>query len=181
MTIDHLREAGITLIELLVVLTLLAVVAGIAVPIAYTGLGGVQVQSASRRLVATMRLAHDSAVSSRTAHRIAFDPQGPSYRLMKEDGDGRRLFDPSAEDDAEEDADESGPSVVVNEVLPEGVAFLDLKGGETDTLPTFWFDPQGHSSGGEIVLGDSRVALRVILERAASGVRVETGDRDDWD
>ncbi len=74
---------GFTLIELLVVVALIAIVSGLAMPVAYRNTSGLRARAATRELAATFRLARDMAIASRTRHSVRFDEELIQSRLVR--------------------------------------------------------------------------------------------------
>ena len=184
---------GFTLIELLVVVALIAIVSGLAMPIAYRNMSGFRARAAARELAATFRLARDMAIASRTQHSVHFDEEEGHYLLQRDESKGRRLFVPEEEierlermEERKKDRSDSeagaGAGAILEKELGQGVGFLRIevdRDDEEGDHPLVFFDPRGNSSGGDLVLGGERAAWRVELFRAGGRTTI-TSLGEDW-
>ena len=78
------REAGVTLIELLVVLTLMAILAAIAVPMLGSGVSNSELKSAARKVAAGLRMARDDAVATRLDTRLVLDLERRTFQIERD-------------------------------------------------------------------------------------------------
>jgi general secretion pathway protein H len=78
------RAAGVTLIELLVVLSLMAIVAAIAVPLLGPGVSHGELKSAARKVAAGLRMARDDAVATRTDTRLVLDLEHRTFQVERD-------------------------------------------------------------------------------------------------
>jgi general secretion pathway protein H len=78
------RAAGMTLIELLVVLTLMAVIAAIALPILGPGVSTTDLKTAARKVAAGLRMARDDAVATRTDTRVLLDLEHRTFQIERD-------------------------------------------------------------------------------------------------
>jgi general secretion pathway protein H len=73
--------AGVTLIELIVVMALMAILAGIAIPLLGPGVSTTELKSAARQVAAGLRLARSEALSTRADTTMLFDLEGRTFRV----------------------------------------------------------------------------------------------------
>jgi general secretion pathway protein H len=78
------RAAGMTLIELLIVLTLMAVIAAIALPILGPGVSTTDLKTAARKVAAGLRMARDDAVATRTDTRVLLDLEHRTFQIERD-------------------------------------------------------------------------------------------------
>ncbi len=78
------RASGVTLIELLVVLTLMAILAAIAVPMLGPGVSNAELKSAARKVAAGLRMARDDAVATRTDTRLVLDLEHRTFQIERD-------------------------------------------------------------------------------------------------
>jgi general secretion pathway protein H len=78
------RASGVTLIELLVVLTLMAILAAIAVPLLGPGVSNAELKSAARKVAAGLRMARDDAVATRTDTRLVLDLEHRTFQIERD-------------------------------------------------------------------------------------------------
>ena len=78
------RAAGVTLIELLVVLTLMAVIAAVAVPILGPGVSNTDLKTAARKVAAGLRMARNDAVATRTDTRVLLDLEHRTFQIERD-------------------------------------------------------------------------------------------------
>ncbi len=75
------QHRGFTLIELLIVLTLIAVMAAIAVPMLSGGVSGTDLKTAARDVASGLRLARDRAISQRAESVLELNLETRSFRV----------------------------------------------------------------------------------------------------
>ena len=73
-----------TLIELLVVLTLMAILAAIAVPMLGSGVSNSELKSAARKVAAGLRMARDDAVATRLDTRLVLDLERRTFQIERD-------------------------------------------------------------------------------------------------
>jgi general secretion pathway protein H len=73
--------AGVTLIELVVVLALMAILAGVAIPLLGPGVSTTELKSAARQVAAGLRLARSEAVATRSEATMLFDLENRTFRV----------------------------------------------------------------------------------------------------
>ena len=74
-------ERGVTLLELLVVLMLMALIAGIAIPMFGGGVSSSDLKSAAREVAAGLRFARDQAIAQRAESLLELNLQGRTFRV----------------------------------------------------------------------------------------------------
>ncbi|TMG86944.1 MAG: type II secretion system protein GspH [Betaproteobacteria bacterium] len=74
-------ERGVTLLELLVVLMLMALIAGIAIPMFGGGVSSSDLKSAAREVAAGLRFARDRAIAQRAESLLELDLDGRTFRV----------------------------------------------------------------------------------------------------
>jgi general secretion pathway protein H len=77
-TID---EHGVTLLELLIVLMLMALIAGIAIPMFGGGVSSTDLKSAAREVAAGLRFARDQAIAQRVESLLELNLDGRTFRV----------------------------------------------------------------------------------------------------
>ena len=78
------HAAGVTLLELLVVLTLMAIIAAIAVPILAPGVSNTDLKTAARKVAAGLRMARSDAVATRTDTRVLLDLEHRTFQIERD-------------------------------------------------------------------------------------------------
>jgi general secretion pathway protein H len=78
------RAAGMTLLELLIVLTLMAIIAAIAVPILAPGVSNTDLKTAARKVAAGLRMARNDAVATRTDTRVLLDLEHRTFQIERD-------------------------------------------------------------------------------------------------
>lgn len=184
------RGEGFTLIELLVVMSLMVIMAGLAMPVAYRNMSNYRARVSAREVGTTLSWARDRAVASRIPNAVLFDEEGGRYILVSHDADDRRLYIPEEEREqrdseqepsgrlAEQDAEwnlPAGYSITLRKELQNGVEFsrMELTEVPWSEYPAVVFDPRGYSSGATITLAAKKHVWRITLTRAGGRVRVE--------
>jgi len=76
-----IRDHGVTLLELLIVLMLMALIAGIAIPMFGGGVSSSDLKSAAREVAAGLRFARDQAIAQRAESRLELNLQGRTFRV----------------------------------------------------------------------------------------------------
>lgn len=74
----HKESPGFSIVELLVVLAVIGLIAAMVAP-RIGALDGVQLRSAARSLVGTVRITYNTAIANRLPYRIAFDLENHEY------------------------------------------------------------------------------------------------------
>jgi general secretion pathway protein H len=78
----HQRQRGVTLLELLIVLGLMALIAGIALPMfGGTGVSTTELRSSARQLAAGLRAARSEAVAQRRETFLVVDVAGKRFKV----------------------------------------------------------------------------------------------------
>ena len=75
------RAGGVTLLELLIVLMLIALIAGVTIPVFSGGVSTTELKSAAREVAAGLRLARGQAISQRSEAVLELDVAARSFRV----------------------------------------------------------------------------------------------------
>ena len=141
-------QRGVTLIEILIVVTLLVVVAGVAMPWFLGVIESYRLRVAAWELAGDLRLARQKAVTTQVRHRVCFSgcdsPVPAGGYLLEREGAPWEVY-------------------VVRADLPDGVAISDNAGGK------FTFEAKGGVNGGTATLSSTAGTYQV---RTASTGRV---------
>jgi len=81
---ERSAASGVTLIELLVVLMIIAIIAGIAIPLLGPGVSNAELKSAARKVAAGLRMARDDAVATRTDTRLVLDLEHRTFQIERD-------------------------------------------------------------------------------------------------
>lgn len=162
---------GFTLFELLVVLLIIGLISALVMPRLAASLPGVQLKSAARAVAASLRYARSRAVSESRLYVALFDR---TQRLLAVEPIERPV-----------DAGESERLRVILNMsalknvyeFPDGVEFgvTDNRdaGEGPDPFPIFFF-PQGHSTGGKVVMTNvRRKQYTVTVDTITGTVEIE--------
>lgn len=134
------RTAGVTLVELLVVLTLMAIIAAIAVPILGPGVSNTDLKTAARKVAAGLRMARNDAVATRTDTRVLLDLEHRTFQIERDS----RIH-----------------------TLPREMQmklFTAQSDLVTETTGTIHFFPDGGSNGGRVTLGANERKYEVDVD-----------------
>ena len=77
-------NAGVTLLELLVVLVIMAIIAGMTIPMLGAGVSTTELKSAARQVAAGLRLARSEAVASRQDTRVLLDLEHRTFQVERD-------------------------------------------------------------------------------------------------
>ena len=75
------RESGVTMLELLIVLSIMAVLAGLVLPMLGSGVSSGELKAATRQVAAGLRLARSEAVATRNETRVLLDLERRTFRV----------------------------------------------------------------------------------------------------
>ena len=75
------RESGVTRLELLIVLSIMAVLAGLVLPMLGSGVSSGELKAATRQVAAGLRLARSEAVATRNETRVLLDLERRTFRV----------------------------------------------------------------------------------------------------
>jgi len=147
-----MSRKGVTIIELVVVMVIIAITAALTIPSIGAWLPNFRLRTAARDIVSTMRTAQMKAVSSNLEYRVSFDSANGTYLLQTRTTGGVWV-------------DEGGP-----QKMPKGIRIYQVNLPEDHAE----FNPNSTSSGGNIVLRNSKEAeRRIVLYSATGRIRVE--------
>ena len=124
------RAAGFTLLELVIVLVLLVLVTAVVTISLTGGMGGLQLETSTRDVIALMKYARSEAVGKQQVIRLAFggqDQDGGQYVMTNDFGEAIRKFS-----------------------LPTGFVFDAPEGRELPLVISFYAN--GRSSGGLVAV-----------------------------
>jgi general secretion pathway protein H len=79
-----MKQRGVTLLELLIVIALMAVVAGIVIPMFGGGVPTSELRASARQLAAGLRLARSEAVSERRETFLLVDVAGKRFKVDRD-------------------------------------------------------------------------------------------------
>jgi general secretion pathway protein H len=74
-------HAGFTLLEMLIVLALMAIIAGVVIPIFGTGVSTTELKRATREVAAGLRLARSQAIAQRSDSVLMLDVAGRTFSV----------------------------------------------------------------------------------------------------
>ncbi len=75
------RDGGVTLLELLIVLSIMAIIAGLVIPMFGAGVSSTALKSAARQVAAGLRLARSEAVATRHDMRVVLDLEHRTFQV----------------------------------------------------------------------------------------------------
>ena len=78
------HATGVTMLELLVVLSLMGLMAAMAVPMLSGGVSGSELKGAAREVAAGLRFARSDAVATRRETRLVFDLEQRTFRIDRD-------------------------------------------------------------------------------------------------
>ena len=78
---------GVTLLELLIVLSLMALIAGLAIPIFGGGVSSAELKSAARELAAGLRVARNHAIAQRSEAILQLNVETRTFRVSADERD----------------------------------------------------------------------------------------------
>lgn len=184
---QHAGSEGYTLIELLLAVSLMATLAGIAVPLASGAIDDLRASGAARHMAARIAAIRLDAVRRAATVGLRFDPQGEDYTFttfLDGDGDGLRAADVTRGLDVPLTAAER-----LRDQFP-GTSFglmpgtPDLDGGASSTdgvrLGSSSFlstAPNGSATGGTLYIHGRRSQYAVRVLGATGRVRLFVYDR----
>ncbi|MEQ8847517.1 GspH/FimT family pseudopilin [Botrimarina sp.] len=147
-SLARLRRAGFTLIELTIVVLMLGILAGVAAPRYRAALDATQLDTAARRLAASLRHTRSLSISRGASHGLAFDPVADTYQSQTLDG--RSV----------EGADRPGAP------LWEDLGGVDLVSADFGGAAEIAFDFRGDpNSGGQVVLSLGGATVGVLVNQ----------------
>ncbi|REK11451.1 MAG: prepilin-type N-terminal cleavage/methylation domain-containing protein [Planctomycetota bacterium] len=177
------KRRGYTLSEMLVVLGVLVMVAALAQPALRSALGDSRLRSAARRVRAELAKTRLRAMQSGQAQRFRYQPGAGRFEVAPADYDAEtERSEPAVEHETAAGGDtEKLPTPgkkVVEQELPEGVAFVDAEEMLSAAPPVDeegWsepivFYPNGRTADARIRLRGERDAVVDLSLRGLTGV-----------
>jgi general secretion pathway protein H len=79
------RHRGVTLFELLIVLTLMALIAAMALPMFSGGVSGTDLKTAARDVAAGLRLARGRAIAQRSESLLELNLEARTFRVLPDE------------------------------------------------------------------------------------------------
>ena len=77
-------QRGVTVVELVIVLIILAIVFGLAWPLAGALLADTAIKGAAEQVASAVRLTRQHAITQAVPHAIQFEDGGRSYRIVRD-------------------------------------------------------------------------------------------------
>ena len=78
------RQRGFSLLELLIVLSIMAIIAGLTIPMLGSGVSTTELKSAARQVAAGLRLARSEAVATRLDTRVLLDLEHRTFQVERD-------------------------------------------------------------------------------------------------
>lgn len=78
------RQRGFSLLELLIVVSIMALIAGLTIPMLGGGVSTTELKSAARQLAAGLRLARSEAVATRLDTRVLLDLEHRTFQVERD-------------------------------------------------------------------------------------------------
>ena len=143
------ESAGFTLVELALAITIVAILAWLAVP-KIADLGGMRLDAAARRVAADLRYAQSRAIGTRTIHGLHFEPSSGRYTV----------YAPTPSTPLADPADRARTLRVVFDQRVEyrGVAIASASFGASPTVSFDYFGVPRDSAGADLA-APGRVVL----------------------
>jgi prepilin-type N-terminal cleavage/methylation domain-containing protein len=160
------RHAGFTVIELLTVVAVLGLLVAMGIPAFRTFSRSADIKAAATQVAADAWFARQRAIATSDPYSIRFDPDGNSYSVFRDDGNGT----PS---DAANGQIDTGEEVVINRHLDER---FDLSYINLDPTNAAIFMPKGSlklgTAGGHLMISGEN-ASRTVFIRPSGMCKVE--------
>jgi prepilin-type N-terminal cleavage/methylation domain-containing protein len=150
-TIGRNAAGGFTLLELVVVMGILAVISAAITPVYVIAMDSIRMRNAKNDVIAIIRYAQEMAVRESREHRVYFDKDKGSYRLVRLAGqeDGEKVFEPAV-----------SPNSLYQEeeLLPQSLAFENIRARRDRTTREYFVSclPNGASDKVVIKIRDQR-------------------------
>jgi general secretion pathway protein H len=165
------KSSGFTLLELLVVIFIIGLISALVMPRMAASLPGVQLQTTTRAVAASLRYARSKAVFESTPYIAIFDN---TQKLLAVEP-SKKPLDATEFDGFREILNTSKLQRVYE--FPDEIEFAvfnDKDAGEgADVFPIFFF-PRGDSTGGKIVLKNlRRKQYTITVDPITGGVEID--------
>lgn len=151
LTSERKTTRGFTLLELVVVMAILAVISASITPVYVVAMDSIRMRNAKNDLIAIIRYAQEMAVRESREHRIYFNKDKGSYRLVRLAGleNDEKVFE----------AADSGSLYEEEELLPESLVFENIKARRDRSSREYFLSclPNGASDKVVIRLKDERL------------------------
>ncbi len=168
------RQQAFTYIEIVILVTLLGIVALLALPNMYTSLTRARISGAADEIQAALEFAHLSAVDTGRKYRVTVDPAADTLRVARLEygGDLTGVETELPEADVEREVYALAPHALKPGGLfqesfgagsrHEGIDILSADFGSTDTVV---FDARGApSGGGSVTLASGQQQIVITLD-----------------
>jgi len=174
-------SSGFTLLELLVVLVIISLMSVLVVPQLTGSLARMNLQTASKKISASLRYARSQAASEKITYVAIFDFEKNRLSIMT----GQKAYDlpvldrtQTGETLKEDLSDAKGPVIRSKSYdLPDGVKLEKGVSGEDEIdsgLFEIAFFPTGSSSGGDVILTNDRgKRYKISVDFITGVVRLE--------
>jgi len=182
------RDEGLTLIELVFVVSVIVVIAGVAIPVTGDALDNARTYSAARYIAGQIVSSRMDAVNRSRAVALRFDPSMPDYRVgryIDGNGNGVRASEIRSgidrRDGSEKRIGDDFPNVRfgLSESLPDadGIRGTGTDGVRIGTARILTMSPDGTATSGTLYLQGLRAQYGVRVLGATGRTRVLEFDR----
>ena len=165
-------ERGFTLIEVLAVVVVIAVLATMAVPRLYGGMGRRRLNTAAARFLTSARYARDFATTRRRACRLTMDVENNRYGLLGQRSPHRRPNEFGA----------LAMGIGRSEDLGGGIRFGRIRveprprrSGTRQQRDCITFDPMGRADAAVVEITDGRRVVSILVAPHSARARMVHG------
>jgi prepilin-type N-terminal cleavage/methylation domain-containing protein len=157
---------GFTLIEVLMVVAIIGLAGAIVVP-QISAMGSMQIQAATRIVIADLLYAQNEAIAHQAVRKLVFDPATNSYKLTDADGN---VLSATWKNGA-------SANYTVNLTSDDRFSTVTLVSANFGNSPEVEFDPLGSpSSGGTVELISGTIRYRITVAAFTGRVTVAPVD-----